>query len=155
MPGVKAALARIWPIDLVTQVAAEARTALRHFQSWWSNRSAFRGRSDLRLNVGCGNNVISDWINIDLAKRPGVLYWDCRRSLPFDDASVAVIFAEHVFEHFDHDASSRFLSECRRCLEPGGVLRIVVPDAGMYLDHYRGDWSHIVAARPLIAENGR
>lgn len=105
------------------------------------------------MNIGCGSNIASDWINIDLANRPNVFCWDCRRSLPFEDGSATAIFAEHVFEHFDPNAAARFLSECYRCLRLRGVLRLVVPDAGMYLMHF-DNWNELKMARPLIEENG-
>jgi predicted SAM-dependent methyltransferase len=34
------------------------------------------------------------------------------------------------------DERPRFLSECRRCLQEGGVLRVVVPDAELYARAY-------------------
>src|SRR5262249_360363 len=74
--------------------------------------------------------------------------------LPFDDSSVSFIFAEHVFEHFSPATATVFLAECRRTLRSGGVLRIIVPDAGMYLSHYRDGWDEIAEARPLIRTNG-
>jgi predicted SAM-dependent methyltransferase len=82
---------------------------------------------------------------------PKVYFWDCRRSLPFDDDSVEVIFAEHVFEHFEYKIESlKFLTECYRCLKKGGVMRIVVPDAGRYLSLYDSPWECLVPVRPFI-----
>ena len=75
--------------------------------------------------------------------------------MPFDDGAVETIFSEHFFEHIDPAAAARFLSECHRCLQPGGVVRIVVPDAEKYLRLYSGDWSGYVPIRPLIEENGK
>lgn len=112
-------------------------------------------KKNLRLNVGCGPNVASGWINIDLVGSPDVFRWDCRRGIPFDDESVDIIFAEHVLEHFDAATGSKFLSDCHRCLRPGGVARMVVPDAGRYLQLYQGDWNAFVPIRPLIQENGK
>jgi predicted SAM-dependent methyltransferase len=143
-------LSRIWPRDLVAQVMSETTASARHFRSWLVQRRRFRGATNLKVNVGCAGNVEAGWVNIDPDGPPGVFRWDCRRSMPFDDDSVAVIFAEHVFEHFSPVAGERFLLECRRCLQTGGVLRIVVPDAGMYLRLYQGDWADLVAARPLV-----
>jgi predicted SAM-dependent methyltransferase len=75
--------------------------------------------------------------------------------MPFDDESVELIFAEHVFEHLAPDAGEKFLSECKRCLRSEGILRIVVPDAGRYLQLYQGDWSGFVPVRPLIEDHGK
>jgi predicted SAM-dependent methyltransferase len=45
------------------------------------------------------------------------------------------------------------LRECLRCLQPGGIVRLVVPDAGMYLRFYcEPGWQALVAARPLVKE---
>ncbi|HUS95426.1 MAG TPA: hypothetical protein VMX97_01665, partial [Hyphomicrobiaceae bacterium] len=59
-----------------------------------------------------------------------------------------------VFEHLDHPVETQlFLAECLRCLRPGGILRLVVPDAGLYLALYNeAGWDGIIAARPLVRE---
>jgi predicted SAM-dependent methyltransferase len=151
---IKGSLSHIWPGDLVAQVFYETRATAKHFRSWLFERAKFRGKTNLKLNIGCGANVAPGWINIDLEGPAEVFRWDCRRGIPFDDESVESIFAEHVFEHLDPVTGAKFLSECKRCLQSGGVVRIVVPDAGRYLRLYQGDWSGFVPVRPLIEDNG-
>ena len=53
------------------------------------------------------------------------------------------IHVEHYFEHLEPTTERpRFLAECRRCLEPGGVLRIIVPDMRKYVEAYlANDWT--------------
>jgi predicted SAM-dependent methyltransferase len=47
---------------------------------------------------------------------------------------------EHFFEHLcPFDERPAFLSDCRRCLSQGGVLRIIVPDAEKYIRAYVGE----------------
>jgi predicted SAM-dependent methyltransferase len=151
--GIRHLLSIFLPVNLVNEVIDETHLSLRYYRSWPFNRAKYRGKTGLKLNIGCGPNAVSGWVNVDAAfRRPDTFCWDCRRSLPFDDSSVSMIFAEHVFEHFDEPSAARFLSECRRCLAPGGILRLVVPDAGMYLSLYNKDWSGLVAARPLVQE---
>lgn len=147
-------LSRIWPADVVAQIVFETQVTMRHFRSWLFQRSHFRGKRGLKINVGCGTNVAQGWVNIDLEGEAGVFIWDCRRSLPFDDGSVERIFAEHVFEHLDTDGATKFLRECKRCLLEGGLLRLVVPDAGRYLQLYPGDWAEFLPVRPLFEEHG-
>jgi predicted SAM-dependent methyltransferase len=108
---------------------------------------------NLKPNIGCGCNVALGWVNVDLEGPPEVLIWDCRRGMPFDNESADLIFAEHFFEHLDPATGTKFLSECERCLRPGGALWIVVPDAGLYLRLYQSDWNEFVPVRPLIREN--
>lgn len=114
----------------------------------------FRGRSDLLVNLGAGDTGRPGWINVDIFRAPGVnCRYDCRRRLPFADGSVRGIFCEHFLEHLDYSEEvPRFLSECRRVLQPGGVLRVVVPDAGRYLKAYcQAGWKALARLRPLEA----
>jgi predicted SAM-dependent methyltransferase len=81
------------------------------------------------LNVGCGNTFHPDWINLDAAPvSPAVQAHDLAEPLPFADAQFDAIYASHVFEHFEPDAGMRLLAECRRVLQPAGIVRIAVPD---------------------------
>jgi SAM-dependent methyltransferase len=51
--------------------------------------------------------------------------------LPFRDASFDFAFAEHFLEHLFLDDAVRLFRECYRALRPGGVLRVLVPDADL------------------------
>jgi predicted SAM-dependent methyltransferase len=113
---------------------------------------------DVRVNVASGPFPLKGFINLDLNKcRPEVIAWDCRWDLPFDDDSVAGIRAEHFFEHLEtKEELPSFLCDCHRVLKSGGVLRIIVPDAGRYLYAYtRADLSgfaELAAPIPFPAE---
>lgn len=118
-------------------------------------RLRFKGSKGLLVNIGCGKHGRNGWVNIDCFKARGVnCLYDVRKDLPFEDNSVAGIFVEHVVEHFDYtEEIPRFMSECYRCLEKGGVLRIVVPDAGRYLTAYSSEgWKDLQQLRPLEDE---
>lgn len=64
---------------------------------------------------------------------------DLSRGIPFADNSAAAIYHSHLLEHLDQATAEIFLREIKRVLQPGGVLRIAVPDfeklARAYLDH--------------------
>jgi len=49
--------------------------------------------------------------------------------LPFEDGSFKFIYSEHFFEHLTPSLTHELLTECRRVLKLGGVIRTVVPDA--------------------------
>jgi predicted SAM-dependent methyltransferase len=139
---------------LIHQVTNEVRIAIRRTLSAHSVRRKLVSQRGDRVNIGCGHNPTPGWINLDVnldvISRPAVYFWDCRSGLPFSDGAVAAIYSEHFFEHLDLESEARpFLRECLRCLEPGGVLRIVVPDAGAYLRAYSGPWEPLVNMRPL------
>jgi predicted SAM-dependent methyltransferase len=94
---------------------------------------------ELKLNIGCGDNPKSGWINIDLLSPRGDLALDMREPLPFADNSVAIVYSEHFFEHLDYPGDAqRFLKECRRVLKPGGVFSVGVPDTQWPLEAYTG-----------------
>src|SRR5687768_7964318 len=83
------------------------------------------------VNVACGPHVLPGFLNLDTNDSVhGVVPWDCRRSLPLEEGMAAGIRAEHFVEHLEpRDELPRFLEAAHRALEPGGVLRIIVPDA--------------------------
>ncbi|MBD0690245.1 class I SAM-dependent methyltransferase [Streptomyces sp. CBMA123] len=80
------------------------------------------------------------------ATEPGTLYrvdgdrWftqlDIARPLPFADASVDWVYAEHLIEHVTLPVAVGWLREARRILRPGGVLRLTTPDLARYLVGY-------------------
>lgn len=83
----------------------------------------------LKLHLG-GWEVKHGWIIVNVEDRPGV---DVRSSVTdlsmFSDASVAEIYASHVYEHLGYQRELRTaLREAWRVLMPGGVLRVAVPD---------------------------
>lgn len=145
-------LTRVLPNDVACQVAAELHISLR--RAVYSRSSARRlgGLRGCRVNIGCGDQPTPGWVNLELQTSENVFFWDCRRGLPFSDNTVAAIYSEHTFEHFEPETDGKlFLRECLRCLRPGGVLRLVVPDAGMYLRAYGQAWESLVAIRQLEA----
>lgn len=87
-----------------------------------------RAERELRIHIASGSNRVPGWINVDAA--PGVdVQMDLRRALPFSTDSGGLIFSEHFLDHLEYPAvAGRFLSECRRVLEPGGRLRVVLHD---------------------------
>jgi predicted SAM-dependent methyltransferase len=99
-------------------------------------RNHCRGKTELLLNVGCGEIIQRDWVNIDFDPKPGAFYFNALNPLPLDDGSVRRIHAEHFLEHLDYTDVVRFLSESKRILAKGGTMRIVVPDAERYMRAY-------------------
>lgn len=138
------------PSYLVDQLLFETRVSFQSRITRAGNRRKARIEGPIRANVGCGTRPTRGWINLDISKDPGLIFWDCRKNLPFHDATVEAIYSEHFFEHLDLETEAKpFLRECMRCLRPGGVLRLVVPDAGAYLAMYGGSWDGLAAVRPL------
>lgn len=118
-----------------------------------------------RLNLGCGPNAPSGWVNVDgswnawfthhkqlrrLLGFTGVIHsnnggakWnvspvvhDLKKRLPFADNTFSAIYASHVLEHLYRSQAQLLLAECHRVLKPGGVVRLVVPDLHSLVEDY-------------------
>jgi len=85
----------------------------------------------MKLHLGCGKRDFPGFINVDLADYPHINY---RRSVDdlsiFEDNSADLIYASHVLEYFSLEDAERVLTEWRRVLKPGGILKLAVPDFG-------------------------
>lgn len=80
----------------------------------------------VRLNIGCGKNMLPGWLNCDLIAGPGVdRVFDAAKKFPFPDDSVDSILLSHVLEHIFNWPDT--VLECHRVLKKGGVLEIRVP----------------------------
>jgi predicted SAM-dependent methyltransferase len=115
----------------LTNFALRKGQALRRFAA---------GRSSpVYLNLGSGPRGLGDshWVNVDgFADRNVHFLIDFNRPLPFEDQSLDGAFCEHVLEHFTQDDGLRIMQEVRRCLKPGGVFRIVVPNGEWVMRTY-------------------
>jgi predicted SAM-dependent methyltransferase len=121
--------------DPVTQLAYELVYRKRHIQGVFKSRQ-YRGRHGMALHLGCGPNIKSGWVNVDLNSAAD-LTLDARERLPFADGVFSIIYSEHFYEHFRYPRDIRhLLSECYRVLEPGGIHSFAVPDGEMVLRHY-------------------
>jgi hypothetical protein len=87
----------------------------------------------IRLNLGAGGTVIPGFTPVD-RKLGGEVF----PLAAYADGSVAEIYASHVLEHFSFRDVEEVLREWVRVLEPGGTLRLAVPNfawiARTYLD---------------------
>ena len=89
------------------------------------------------LNVGCGPNINQNYINLDYLWVPGVdICWDITRSIPLESESIEGIFTEHCLEHISFSQCRDAIKDFYRILQPEGVVRIIVPDAELYIDLY-------------------
>ena len=89
--------------------------------------AAAGGAVDLKLQLGCGHNVLPGWVNTDSAPSVGVDYLDFSRRFPFADGMFVAVFCEHTIEHISKAEGFFMLTEVFRVLRPGGVFRVVTP----------------------------
>lgn len=79
-----------------------------------------------KLNVGCGKDIRSGWVNLDSAPLPGVdVVHDIQQlPLPFKDERFDEILCQDILEHIEYIP---VLRDLHRILKPGGVLTVRVP----------------------------
>lgn len=79
-----------------------------------------------KLNLGCGNDIRKDWINLDIIGKKGVnVIHDLNKiPLPFTDNSFDYILCIDVLEHINYFP---LMNELYRILKKNGILMIKVP----------------------------
>lgn len=82
----------------------------------------------MKLHLGCGSKYIPGFIHVDAQAAAHVDIVGPVEKLPIEDNSVSLIYACHILEHFGRYEFKAVLKEWLRVLEPGGVLRLSVPD---------------------------
>ncbi len=107
-----------------------------------------QGDGKVKLNIGSFTTMFHyGWQNLDLrpdlggfAQANGYAYRHCdvRNGLPYPTAGVNLIYSAHMLEHLTYAEGLSFLRECRRVIQPGGAMRILVPDAALLQGWYAG-----------------
>ncbi|MEO5995900.1 MAG: methyltransferase domain-containing protein [Chitinophagaceae bacterium] len=119
-----------------------------------------------KINLGCGAVRPKGWVNTDsslnanIQKIPligkvitrnfsnvvyndsNVVYMNLNRSWKHANDSIDVVYGSHVFEHLSSKAADLLLKESYRCLKPGGVIRLAVPDLYKICKKYIADFEN-------------
>jgi hypothetical protein len=89
----------------------------------------------MKLHLGCGGRYLDGYLNIDFPPSEHTVQTGTRvdeyadiRELSYPRASVKEVRLHHVFEHFTRPVALALLAAWNAWLEPGGTLRIEVPD---------------------------
>lgn len=116
----------------------------------YKTRDSKQTKKPLMINLGCGDRVHPDWVNLDYSRAnrlkvslvgrwltdlnvlsPAPLNYkdhDLRKGIPYDSKAVEYVYCSHVLEHIDRAYVQKFVAEIFRVLRPGGICRVVVPD---------------------------
>jgi SAM-dependent methyltransferase len=91
--------------------------------------SIIRKATESKLNLGCGNEIIPGFINLDIGCIPGIdLSADCeckKFGLPFKKNLFVEVRASHLLEHIQNFIG--LMEEIHRICLPGGKILIWVP----------------------------
>lgn len=89
----------------------------------------------LKLHIGSAGYAIEGWLNIDAGG--GELTLNVNWGLPLPDGSARFAYCSHLLEHLRYsDQAPVFVRDIHRVLEPGGTVRLVVPDLRKLLTAY-------------------
>ena len=92
----------------------------------------------MNLHLGCGKRQLSGYVHVDLSEHDHIDYVHDVKTLPmFDANSVDLIYSSHTLEYFDRNEVNDVLQEWYRVLQPGGLLRLAVPDFAALCTVYR------------------
>jgi len=106
--------------------------------------SYFAERKIRKLHIGCGGNILSDWLNSDFfPDSSAILHLDATDTFPFFDNTFDYVFSEHMIEHISYSNGLCMLRECHRVLKNNGKIRISTPDLQFLIDLYRDNKSEL------------
>jgi predicted SAM-dependent methyltransferase len=106
-----------------------------------------------RVNLGCGFDRRSDYLNIDikLSHKPDVVA-DVRDLSMFPDGCMDEILAQDLLEHLYRYDTESALTEWNRILVDGGVLKLRVPNVIGILDLIRSKEKEDIAEQKKLIQ---
>lgn len=98
----------------------------------------------LKLHLGCGHVHIAGFVNVDIDPYfpTADVVDDVGRLQRFPEGIATLIYACHVLEHFSHSEIPGIFRRWFEVLEPGGEVRISVPDIDRIVRIYAHNWQH-------------
>jgi len=98
----------------------------------------------MKLNLGCGNDNIKGYTNLDIkeGRNVNIVHNLNEFPYPFKDNTIEEIRMSHILEHLDNPINT--LHECHRILKRNGVIKIIVPyftSMGAYSPYHKTYYS--------------
>jgi SAM-dependent methyltransferase len=94
---------------------------------WPTASSALRGMGFLTANSA---------ELVEMGRTGSVRFANAAVGIPCATGSVAAVYSSHMIEHLDRSEARGFLTEVKRVLRPGGVVRIAAPDLSRLISDY-------------------
>jgi SAM-dependent methyltransferase len=74
-----------------------------------------------------------------ITQRADIRFANAADHIPCPAGCSSAVYSSHMIEHLDRAEARSFLAEVMRVLQPGGVVRLAVPDLSMLVRAYLGD----------------
>lgn len=116
-------------------------------------------KTSIKLNLGCGDNKMDGYVNIDVEPncKPDLLWDFVTKPLPYEDDIVDEVVLFHCIEHIRKFLHPRILTHIRRVLKPEGLLLVSYPEFERCVENwksnYRGQkdfWEKTIFGRQLF-----
>lgn len=113
----------------------------------------------LRLNLGCGDNKIKGFINIDVepSVKPDIVCNFISNKLPYKTGSVDEVVLFHTIEHIPKRNQFGILQEVWRVLKPGATFMVSYPEFLTCVKYWRTNhrglkdfWEKTIFGRQLF-----
>jgi hypothetical protein len=75
----------------------------------------------------------------EMTQRRKVRFANAANRIPCPSRCSSAVYSSHMIEHLDRAEARAFLAEVMRVLQPGGVVRLAVPDLSVLVRAYLGD----------------
>ena len=110
-------------------------------------KPAFPRNSDgkVLVHIGCGKKNSPEFINVDAQAfaHVHIVTNDITHLPSFDNGTVDLVYMCHILEHIKRNNLKNVLSEMKRMLKNGGILRLSVPDFDRLVEVYNASGNNI------------
>jgi 2-polyprenyl-3-methyl-5-hydroxy-6-metoxy-1,4-benzoquinol methylase len=95
-----------------------------------------------KFHVGCGNDILQEYINVDVRQLPGVELVCKAWELSMYTQSASEIYSRHVLEHLTLAEVECTLNDWFDALSIGGVIKGIVPNITYHIEQWnRATWT--------------
>ncbi|MFV9504137.1 MAG: glycosyltransferase [Oscillochloridaceae bacterium umkhey_bin13] len=120
---------RPWPGDLRTVMGADldayCRPPAQPARPLVPSIAPAESEAPMRLNLGCCDQIIPGYVNVDLVEAPGITVADLRERWPWPDHAVEHVRAYDIIEHLPDKIHT--MNELWRVLAPEALAELAVP----------------------------
>jgi hypothetical protein len=140
--------------EAATRLAKSLKTARHlHAREALPAMSTFPAAQRTKINIASGNSKVPGWLNIDGSRdlKPDLHFNVAHlKELLVPPGSVKLVYCSHFLEHLYLPKAKALLMQVYELLEPGGLLRVVVPDAKALFRGYVNDDTEFLEGRKKI-----